>query len=176
MKGGHLDKSCELCWAQGNFLANLGPPELLKYFSEASESCVIPDRVQGGSVTPSRTGAAVLGAEGPGAQHVEPGCSLPALSALPALGSSPLSLVGARRRLAGLDAAREGLGRVGPVCWRNQDLWVTVLQGSLAPVNSSDGRDLSCPLGQESGNFCKRPDSKYPRFCRPCSFCHNCYS
>lgn len=47
MKGGHLDKCCELCWAQGNFLANLGPPELLKYFSEASESRVIPTESKG---------------------------------------------------------------------------------------------------------------------------------
>lgn len=46
MKGGHFDKSCELRWAQGKFLANQGLPELLKYFSEASESPVIPDRVR----------------------------------------------------------------------------------------------------------------------------------
>ena len=28
-KGGHFDKSCELRWVQGNFLAHLGLPELL---------------------------------------------------------------------------------------------------------------------------------------------------
>lgn len=52
MKGGHFDKSCELRWAQGNFLANQGLPELLKYFSEASESRVIPDRVPRRSIGP----------------------------------------------------------------------------------------------------------------------------
>lgn len=52
MKGGHFDKSYELHWAQGNFLANQGLPELLKYFSQASESHVIPDKVPRGSVSP----------------------------------------------------------------------------------------------------------------------------
>lgn len=52
MKGGHFDKSCELRWAQGKFLANQGLPELLKHFSEASESRVIPDRVRRGSLGP----------------------------------------------------------------------------------------------------------------------------
>lgn len=52
MKGGHFDESYELHWALGNFLANQSLPELLKYFSEASESRVISDRVPRGSTGP----------------------------------------------------------------------------------------------------------------------------
>lgn len=53
MNGGHFDESYELHWALGNSLANQSLPELLKYFSEASESRVIPDRVLGvGSTGP----------------------------------------------------------------------------------------------------------------------------
>lgn len=51
-KGGHFEKSCELSWAYGKFLANQGLPELLKYFPEASDNPIIPDRTLKGSIVP----------------------------------------------------------------------------------------------------------------------------
>lgn len=180
MKGGHFDKSCELSWAQGNFLASLGPPELLRYFSGASESHILPDEVPRGSTAPHPTRTAVPGA-GPertmGVSSFGLSCTLS--SPLPLSppsgdsGSFPLSLVGALRTLA--RGIREALA--GGECRSRadevlsgagvSDLVATVFQGSPDPQSTpQNGGDPSCPVVQESANFCKRPDSKYFRFCK----------
>lgn len=101
-KGGHFDKSCELRWVQGNFLAHLGLPELLPQRAVSSPpgsegerdslhwSSWVGRRAQGWGGT--WTGAAPLPVLLPSPPSVDGR-------------SSPLPLVGVPRRL---DAVCEG--------------------------------------------------------------------
>ena len=100
-KGGHFDKSCELRWVPGNFLAHLGLPELLP--QRAASSPPGPRE----SVSPSTEAAARAAGRRVGGTWTG-AASLPVLLPSPPAGdsrSSPLPLAEAPRRL---DAMCEG--------------------------------------------------------------------
>ena len=68
-KGGHFDKSCELRWVPGNFLAHLGLPELLPQRAASSppgpRESVSPSTGAAGRAAGRRVGGAWTGAAAP---------------------------------------------------------------------------------------------------------------
>lgn len=140
---GHFDKSSELRWAQGNFLAKWGLPELLKHFSEASENHVIPGRAPAGSMAPGRT--AVLGT---GPAPLAGAAPLPAASDSPASGQWVLPLAwgvgGFEERGWAASGSLVLDVRVPPSAGGATDPSGTAPQGLPGPTWRPSSGDLSC--------------------------------
>lgn len=173
MKGGHFDKFCELHWARGNFLADQGLSELLKSFSQASESRVIPDKVPRRSIRPPvRQLCQHRPRESLGNQHIGAELLSCFLLSLPDPWQTmgPISSPWWGRKPAGSCAGWQGPGGAG-------EPFVRGTRGrSGPPVSIAAWRGLHCCPVQGWQTSVKVQPVGILDFCRPYVFCHNYYS